>query len=72
MTELRDREPQMGDQVKNKNNDYTGVVNAKYTLTDIQPAQMQKRLDVRLDDSHIAYNTPAYYWEVVQAVEDIE
>jgi len=71
MTDLRDRDPQMGDRVKNKHNEYAGTVIAKFTQS-IQPTQMRARLDVRMDDDHICYNTAAYYWEVTTAVEDIE
>jgi hypothetical protein len=71
MTDLKNREPQMGDEVKNKHNEYTGTVIAKYKKN-IQPTQMQQRLDVRISDDHVCYNTAAYYWEVTRAVEDIE
>jgi len=71
MTDLKDRAPRMGDRVKNKHNEYTGMVIAVFTQN-IQPTQMQARLDVRIDDEHVCYDTAAYYWEVVEAVEDIE
>ena len=62
MQDLRDKEPEFRDEVKNKKNDMTGVVIAKYPGKD--PGT--QLLDIRGANDRIYYGTPAKIWEVVR------
>lgn len=60
MLNIKDKEPELRDEVKHKNNDMTGVVISKY------PIGEAIMLDVRGYNDKIYYGTPAKLWEVVR------
>ena len=59
---LKDKEPELRDEVKNKNNDTTGIVIAKYPNF----TGTGNLLDVRSSDDRIYYGTPAKLWEIIK------
>jgi hypothetical protein len=62
MAYLKDLEPELRDEVKNKNNDAAGVVIAKYP-SEIPGVTL---LDVRDFNDKIYYATSVTNWEVVK------
>jgi len=67
MSDLKDREPEMQDEVKHKskNSDKTGIVIAKYPLSNGNIV-----LDIRLTEEKIYYSSPIGNWEVTKACDE--
>jgi hypothetical protein len=61
---LKDREPELRDEVKHKNHDVIGIVIEKYKMDGYQ------YLDVRGSNEKIYYQTPAKNWEVVKLKDE--
>jgi hypothetical protein len=60
MVDLKNKEPELQDEVKHRNNDMSGIVIAKYLMNNKQ------HLDVRRADEKIQYGSPVENWEVVR------
>lgn len=54
------------DEVKHTESGYVGIVIATYTIDEVA------YFDVRIDDNHIEYKTPAAFWETTVLAEDLE
>lgn len=61
---MQTKEPNYQDEVKNRLNDSTGVVIAKYTMDG------ETYLDVRGSEDRIFYHTKAKNWDVVNTEKD--
>ena len=59
---LKDKEPELRDEVKHKTSDMAGTVITKYMSGEI----MEIVLDVRGFNEKIYYGTPAKNWEVIR------
>lgn len=57
---MTEKEPEYQDRVKCKNNEYSGIVIAKYMFEGIS------YLDIRIDDDTICYQTKTKNWKTLE------